>query len=183
MNLTPRKSYGRFWRVNENRKFRAGGIRKLADMEGTDLDQAEKLRNIIKKRQFIIAGSILIITGIYYNLYNYYLNLNGKWDYTITNEFRISDIDNYKFDKIIVPYPLESKLSNVGIRLPKDHFLVYKKEFCFHNKLNRTILHIGACSSETMVFLNNKALFTLFRKCPLLGSTNLYIPFLPDSHE
>ena len=57
---------------------------------------------------------------------NSYYSLNGKWNYKITKN--ISNLDN--IDKtIIVPYPIESKASQVNTKLEKDEYIIYYKSF------------------------------------------------------
>ena len=86
-----------------------------------------------------------------------WLNLNGLWDYAITD--RNSKPENYD-GKILVPYPIESALSGVGKRVGKDKNLHYKRMFTIPGDAAWTdqqiLLHFGAVDWETTVFVNGK---------------------------
>ena len=54
-----------------------------------------------------------------------FLNLNGMWEYRISQS---EDINNSKYDGLIrVPYPVEAKLSQVEKRLKENEYLIYHK--------------------------------------------------------
>ena len=76
----------------------------------------------------------------------YYLNLNGKWEYLISKSYSITDEDEKRYKEIIVPYPIESKLSKVGIRLDKDDYIVYKKPFRNISSIKTIICNINCTS-------------------------------------
>jgi hypothetical protein len=86
-----------------------------------------------------------------------WLNLNGLWDYAITD--RNAKPENYD-GKILVPYPVESALSGVGKRVGKDKNLHYKHTFTvpvgpeWNGK--RILLHFGAVDWDATVFVNDK---------------------------
>jgi beta-galactosidase/beta-glucuronidase len=85
-------------------------------------------------------------------------NLNGLWDYAITNEE--DDLPAYGKGKILVPFPVESALSGVGKALLPDEELWYRRTFTipadWMNK--RILLHFGAVDWFTQVWLNGELL-------------------------
>ena len=86
-----------------------------------------------------------------------WLNLNGLWDYAIT-ELNATP-ENYD-GKILVPYPVESALSGVGERVGKDKNLHYKRTFTVPGGTEwngkRILLHFGAVDWDATVFINGK---------------------------
>ena len=107
--------------------------------------------------------------------------LNGLWKYTIVKMPRghssdpeqryklaqqnkikslctkIPTIEQYDGD-IIVPYPLESKLSHVNKYLHPRKYLFYHKSFKKPEVVNnkRTLMHFGACDWESIVYINKE---------------------------
>lgn len=84
-----------------------------------------------------------------------YINLNGEWDYAISNnnDFLL------EFDgKILVPYSPESELSKVNRQLQNNEFLHYRKIITIPNDFNkgRILLNVGACDQITEIFVNRK---------------------------
>ena len=55
-----------------------------------------------------------------------YLNLNGYWDYRISKK---ADIPEYYDGRIIVPFTLESLLSEATRSLQPDEYLIYHRLF------------------------------------------------------
>ena len=86
-----------------------------------------------------------------------YLCLNGKWNLKIQNKKGI------KFDgEILVPFPVESRLSGVRKTLNKNDVLIYERSFSFPENFvkDKVLLHFGAVDQETEVFVNNKKVGT-----------------------
>ena len=84
-----------------------------------------------------------------------YINLNGWWDYAITN----NDLKPEKFDgKILVPFSPESQLSSVERTVMPDDFLHYHTTFSLPKDFNKgkIILHFGAVDCICNVFINGK---------------------------
>ena len=84
-----------------------------------------------------------------------FLNLNGKWEYAITQ----SDEKPETFDgDILVPFSPESELSGVRRTLHADETLWYRLHFAFPQGFvhpgGRTLLHFGAVDQEATVWLN-----------------------------
>ena len=86
-----------------------------------------------------------------------WLNLNGLWDYAITE--RNAQPENYD-GKILVPFPVESALSGVAKRVGQDNVLHYKRTFTLPGGADwtgkRILLHFGAVDWDTTVFVNGK---------------------------
>ena len=86
-----------------------------------------------------------------------WLNLNGLWDYAITDR----NAKPESFDgKILVPFPIESALSGVGKMVGKDKNLHYKRTFEVPQGEKwdgkRILLHFGAVDWDATVFVNGK---------------------------
>lgn len=82
--------------------------------------------------------------------------LNGKWDIKITKE-NVSFDD--KFDEqIIVPFSVESYLSNINRYLRKGEYIYYRKEFSLPKdfKKDKVILHFDGVDQICEVYINSK---------------------------
>lgn len=84
-----------------------------------------------------------------------YLNLNGRWEYAITD----SDEPPRCWDgTILVPFSPESALSGVGRTLRPGQTLWYRREVNvpqgFIPRDGRLLLHFGAVDQEAAVYLN-----------------------------
>ncbi len=84
-----------------------------------------------------------------------YLNLNGRWDFTITK----SDEPPKRYDgTILVPFSPESALSGAGRALQADETLWYSRALAlpegFLKEGERALLHFGAVDQEAAVFVN-----------------------------
>ncbi len=86
-----------------------------------------------------------------------YLNLNGIWDYAITETEKLPE----KYDgNIIVPFSPESELSGVNRMLLPSQTLWYRRVFRLPEGFNRgrVLLHFGAVDQQAVVFINGKEL-------------------------
>ncbi len=85
-----------------------------------------------------------------------WLNLNGKFDYAITDENAtwIDKVDG----EILVPFSVESELSGVGKKLTENDRLWYKKVFTVPDsfKGKRVILHLDSVDWQSKVYINRK---------------------------
>jgi ABC-type glycerol-3-phosphate transport system permease component len=88
-----------------------------------------------------------------------WLNLNGTWNYALTSE---RSNQPTKFDgEILVPFPVESKLSGVSLRAD-DKRLWYQRTFDIPENWQgqRVMLHFGAVDWEATVWVNGQELGT-----------------------
>ena len=90
---------------------------------------------------------------------NSYLNLNGRWEYAITD----SDESPRRWDgTILVPFSPESALSGVGRSLQPGQTLWYRREVIvpqgFIPPDGRLLLHFGAVDQEAAVYWNGRLL-------------------------
>jgi hypothetical protein len=86
---------------------------------------------------------------------NRWINLNGLWDYAITQK----DSKPVKWDgSILVPYPVESALSGVKMRVSENQNLWYKRSFKIPNiwSKKRILLNFEASDWETTVYVDGK---------------------------
>jgi hypothetical protein len=95
-------------------------------------------------------------------------NLNGLWDYALTNSAATTPPANYS-GQILVPYPLESALSGVRKASVPDQRLWYRRTFTIPStwmgqkgqkgqKGQRVLLHFGAVNWDSTVAVNGKML-------------------------
>jgi len=78
-----------------------------------------------------------------------YVCLNGAWD------FRVERRGKTRVDgRITVPFPPESRLSGVGMRVGKRDLMIYERTFTLPPDFvrGRVLLHIGACDYRTDVY-------------------------------
>lgn len=90
---------------------------------------------------------------------NSYLNLNGRWEYAITD----SDESPRHWDgTILVPFSPESALSGVGRSLQPGQTLWYRREVILPQGFipadGRLLLHFGAVDQEAAVYWNGRLL-------------------------
>ena len=90
---------------------------------------------------------------------NSYLNLNGRWEYAITD----SDESPPRWDgTILVPFSPESALSGVGRSLQPGQTLWYRREVIvpqgFIPADGRLLLHFGAVDQKAAVYWNGRLL-------------------------
>ena len=89
-----------------------------------------------------------------------WLNLNGPWDYAITA--KESPAPTSYQGKILVPFPIESVLSQVNKRIDENSRLWYHRTLAIPAAWSgqRVLLHFGAVDWETIVAVNGKILGT-----------------------
>lgn len=82
-----------------------------------------------------------------------FLNLNGKWDFEVG---QYEDIPRRFSMKIMVPYPVESKLSGLGTHYKKGSRLFYRKFFDAPMKLRwrRVLLHCAGIEQKAEIYVN-----------------------------
>ena len=84
-----------------------------------------------------------------------WLNLNGLWDYAITDSE--STPENWD-GKILVPYPVESALSGVKRRVGKQEYLWYKRTFRIPGSWEKQqiLLNFEASDWETTIYIDGQ---------------------------
>ena len=99
-----------------------------------------------------------------------YVNLNGFWDYAITEE---GDFPYQMEGTILVPFSPESLLSRVHSHLTPDEYLWYERVLPAQKPQDnsRCILHFGAVDQCAIVFINGR------KVCRHVGG---YLPFEVD---
>jgi hypothetical protein len=86
-----------------------------------------------------------------------YLNLNGAWDYAITD----TEVQPEKYDGgILVPFSPESALSGVSRTLLPEQTLWYRRQVRLPDGFvrGRVLLHFGAVDQQATVFANGREL-------------------------
>jgi hypothetical protein len=83
-------------------------------------------------------------------------NLNGLWDYAITDKDAAAP-ENYD-GKILVPFPIESSLSGVQKEVGSDKRLWYRRTLAVPAawKDQRVLLQLGAVDWDATVYVNGK---------------------------
>ncbi|DBB10511.1 hypothetical protein WJX82_011175 [Trebouxia sp. C0006] len=92
-----------------------------------------------------------------------WLNLNGVWEFA--GGSKISPIPNQPFpERIVVPFPVESKLSGICRQGPESHHMWYRRTFSVPQGWagQQVLLHFGAVDWQTQVWVNNIHLGTHF---------------------
>ena len=89
---------------------------------------------------------------------NSFACLNGKWDFCVTKDGKNTDYA----EKILVPFPPESALSEIGRVFEDGSFYHYRRTFSIPEGFNvgRVILHFGAVDRECEVFVNGVSVGT-----------------------
>ena len=85
-----------------------------------------------------------------------YLSLNGMWEYKISKE---KDIANLEYDgQIRVPYPIEAALSGVKRRLQKGEYLIYHKILPLEGLdiKDKLLLNFIMIDQEADIYVNKK---------------------------
>lgn len=80
-----------------------------------------------------------------------FINLNGKWNL----EIKRHNQSVYK-GEIIVPFPLESRLSGVDFIKQTNDLLVYTKTIMYNPIEKDILLHFGAVDQECKIYINNE---------------------------
>ena len=81
-----------------------------------------------------------------------YLNLNGMWEYQITERDGDTKEDGWK--PIVVPFALGSLLSGAKEELPVGKAVWYRRQFAYKPNAFHTYLNFEAVDMECLVFVN-----------------------------
>ena len=81
-----------------------------------------------------------------------YTNLNGLWEYQITEQNKEPDPEKWK--KIVVPFALGSKLSGADGQLEPGMALWYRKQFAYKPSVLHTWLNFEAVDQYCNVYVN-----------------------------
>ena len=82
-----------------------------------------------------------------------YLNLNGKWDFTVSDEAELPK----NYDKtILVPFCPESLLSGISQHFPEGASLWYRRKLILPEgfRKDRVLLHFGAVDQYAEIYIN-----------------------------
>ena len=80
-----------------------------------------------------------------------FINLNGKWNLEIIRREK-----SVFSGEIIVPFPLESRLSGVNFNKETNDLLIYTKTVMYNPIEKDVLLHFGAVDQECKVYINNE---------------------------
>ena len=84
-------------------------------------------------------------------------NLNGFWDYQVTQVTNTPGRPTEWAGRILVPFAPESSLSGVGRLIEKDEFLWYTRKInCSFNRGERVLLHFDGVDMRAQVFIGHK---------------------------
>jgi beta-galactosidase/beta-glucuronidase len=85
-------------------------------------------------------------------------NLNGLWDYTITDKDATNTPSQWS-GKVLVPFPIQSALSGVMTNVTENQRLWYSRKFEMPKKWSgkRVLLNFGAVDWDATVWVNGKA--------------------------
>lgn len=84
-----------------------------------------------------------------------YLSLNGEWDFAFSKS---SEAPSEFSDKILVPFPPESRNSGIMKTPEDDEYLHYRRFFTLPKDFlgKRTVVHFGAVDQISTVYVNGK---------------------------
>ena len=81
---------------------------------------------------------------------NNYVNLNGIWDFAVSEKDTISAFDQ----QINLPFCPESLLSGLKMEVKPGSFLFYRRRFSMQKQAGRLLLHIGAADQVADIYVN-----------------------------
>ena len=79
-----------------------------------------------------------------------FICLNGKWNLKLVRNNKTA-----AEGEIVVPFPVESDISDFDFEKQKNDVMVYTKSFSLTKTEGKTILHFGAVDAECEVYVNN----------------------------
>ena len=86
---------------------------------------------------------------------NSFISLNGTWDFA---QGQCKALPEIYTEKLIVPYPPQSKYSGIARNIDDRSYLFYRRRFTLPQGFTRSrvMLHIGAADQVSDVYLNNE---------------------------
>ena len=81
---------------------------------------------------------------------NSYVNLNGIWDFAVSEKEEVSAFDK----QINVPFCPESLLSGLKIQVAPGSYLFYRRSFTVASQSGRLLLHVGAADQVADIYVN-----------------------------
>ena len=81
---------------------------------------------------------------------NSYVNLNGIWDFAVSEKEEVSAFDK----QINVPFCPESLLSGLKIQVAPGSYLFYRRSFTVASQTGRLLLHVGAADQVADIYVN-----------------------------
>ena len=83
---------------------------------------------------------------------NSYVNLNGIWDFSVSENAEIPSFDK----QINVPFCPESGLSGLKLEVKPGSYLFYRRKFSAQTQSGRMLLHVGAADQIADIYVNQK---------------------------
>ena len=83
---------------------------------------------------------------------NSYVNLNGIWDFSVSENAEIPSFDK----QINVPFCPESGLSGLKLEVKPGSYLFYRRKFSAQTQSGRLLLHVGAADQIADIYVNQK---------------------------
>ena len=81
---------------------------------------------------------------------NSYVNLNGIWDFAVSEKEEVSAFDK----QINVPFCPESLLSGLKMQVAPGSYLFYRRSFTVASQTGRLLLHVGAADQVADIYVN-----------------------------
>ena len=81
---------------------------------------------------------------------NSYVNLNGTWDFAVSEKDTISAFDQ----QINLPFCPESLLSGLKMEVKPGSYLFYRRTFTMEKQSGRLLLHVGAADQIADIYVN-----------------------------
>ena len=86
---------------------------------------------------------------------NSYVNLNGIWDFSVSENAEIPSFDK----QINVPFCPESGLSGLKLEVKPGSYLFYRRKFSVQTQSGRLLLHVGAADQIADIYVNQKQVY------------------------
>ena len=104
---------------------------------------------------------------------NSYVNLNGIWDFSVSENAEIPSFDR----QINVPFCPESGLSGLKLEVKPGSYLFYRRKFSVQTQSGRLLLHVGAADQIADIYVNQKQV------CHHEGGYEAFVADITDALE